>query len=47
MILFCSGVLLSAACGEPVAFIDFIQRLRVEWPRSYSRSISDGGLPAL
>lgn len=47
MILFCSGVLLSAACGEPVALIDLIQRSTVLLPRSYSSMISRLGLPAL
>lgn len=47
MILFCSGVLLSAALGEPVALIDFIQRSTVLLPRSHSSMISRLGLPAL
>ena len=47
MILFCSGVLLSAACGEPVALMGLIRLRSVVLPRSCSRMISLGGFPAL
>lgn len=33
MILFCSGVLLSAACGEPVALMESIHLRSVVLPR--------------
>ena len=46
-IRFCPGVRLSAACGEPVAFIDLIHLSTVLLPRSYSSMISRLGFPAL
>lgn len=46
-IRFCSGVRLSAARGEPVAFIDLIHLSTVPLPRSYSSMISRLGSPAL
>lgn len=47
IILACSGVRLSAACGDPVELIEAIHRHTVELPRSYSAIISEIGLPAL
>lgn len=46
-IRFCSGVRLSAARGEPVAFIDLTHLSTVLLPRPYSSMISRLGLPAL
>ena len=42
-----SGVRLSAAWGDPVAFIDVIHLRTVDLPRSHSAMISLMGLPAL
>lgn len=47
MVLFRSGVLLSAACDGPVALMESIHLRSVVLPRSYSRMISLGGFPAL
>lgn len=47
MVLFRSGVLLSAARGEPVALMESIRLRSVVPPRSYSHMISLGGFPAL
>ena len=47
MALAWSGVRLSAAWGDPVAFIDVIHLRTVDLPRSYSAMISPMGLPAL
>lgn len=47
MTLAWSGVRLSAAWGDPVAFIDVIHLRTVDLPRSYSAMISLMGLPAL
>ena len=46
-IRFCSGVRLSAARGEPVAFIDLTRLSTVLLPRSHSSMASRLGLPAL
>ena len=46
-IRFCSRVQLSAARGEPVAFIDLTRLSTVLLPRSYSSMASRLGLPAL
>ena len=47
MTLAWSGVRLSAAWGDPVAFIDVIRLRTVDLPRSYSAIIPLMGLPAL
>ena len=47
MTLVWSGVRLSAAWGDPVAFIDVIHLRTVDLPRSHSAMISLMGLPAL
>ena len=47
MTLVWSGVRLSAAWGNPVAFIDVIHLRTVDLPRPYSATISLMGLPAL
>lgn len=47
MTLAWSGVRLSAAWGDPVAFIDVIHLRTVDLPRSHSAMISLMGLPAL
>lgn len=47
MTLAWSGVRLSAAWGDPVAFIDAIHLRTVDLPRSYSAMISPMGSPAL
>lgn len=46
-IRFCSGVRLSAARGEPIAFIDLTRLSTVLLPRSHSSMASRLGFPAL
>lgn len=46
-IRFCSGVRLSAARGEPIAFIDLTRLSTVLFPRSHSSMASRLGFPAL
>ena len=42
----CSGVRLSAACGDPAALIDLTHLPAVLFDRSYSRITSASGFPA-
>ena len=46
MMRFCSGVRLSAACGDPDPFIAFTHLSTVLLHRSHSRITSDLGFPA-